>query len=68
MYGRPFTSWYILLVGEDEQQSLFHLPVEDDPVEFLPRFVDSGAVVGVDDEDQALRACTNSESASAPHS
>lgn len=45
------TSGYILLISKHKQQRLFHLPVQNDAVEFLPRFVYSRAVVGVDDED-----------------
>ena len=48
------TSGYILLVREDEQQSLFHLSIQYNPVKLLSCFVNSGAIVGVDDEDEAL--------------
>lgn len=50
------TSRYILLIRKDKQQGLFHLPVQNYAMEFLPRFVYSCAVVGVDDEDQSLGA------------
>ena len=46
----------VLLVGKDKEQRLFHLAVEDDAVQLLSRLVDPCAVIGVDDEDEALGA------------
>lgn len=50
-----FTSRYILLIGKHQQQRLLHLSIQYDAMELLSRLVDSGAVVRVDDEDEALR-------------
>jgi hypothetical protein len=46
----------VLLVGKHQEQRLLHLAVEDDAVQLLSCLVDARAVVGVDDEDEALRA------------
>ena len=46
----------VLLVGEDKEQRFFHLTVENDAVQLLSRLVYPCAVVGVDDEDEALGA------------
>ena len=46
----------ILLVGKDEQQTVLHLVIIDDPVQLLPRLVHPGAVARVNDEDEALGA------------
>ena len=54
--GRP-TTRDILLICKHEQQRLFHFSIQDDAMEFLPRFIDAGAVVGVDDEDETLCSC-----------
>lgn len=51
------TVWEILLVGEDEEQTVLHLAIVDDPVQLLPRLIDARAVGRVDNEDETLRAC-----------
>lgn len=44
------------LVGKHQQQNILQALVLQDAVQFLAGLVDAGAVAGVDDEDQALRA------------
>ena len=51
------TSAEILLVRKHQQQRILHFSVLDNPCEFLLGLVDTGAVVGVDDEDETLGAC-----------
>lgn len=46
----------VLLVGEDQDDGVPHLPVVDDPVELLPGLVDPVPVGAVHHKDQALRA------------
>jgi hypothetical protein len=46
----------VLLVGEDENDGVAHLTVIDDPMQLLPRLVDSIAVGGVDDKNERLSA------------
>lgn len=46
----------ILLVGEDEQETVLHFAVVDDAVEFLSGFFYAVSVAGVNDEDQTLGA------------
>jgi hypothetical protein len=55
---RVRTSWQILLVRKHQQQRILHFPVLDDARELRPCLVDAVAVVGVDDEDQALCTCS----------
>ena len=45
---------YILLVGEDEEERVFHFAVLNDARQFRARFFDTVAVVAVDYEDQTL--------------
>lgn len=45
----------VLLVGEDEDDGVPHLPVVDDAVKLLPRLVDTVSVRAVHHEDEALR-------------
>lgn len=54
------TSREILLVGEHEQQCVFHFTVLDDPSELRAGLVDAVAVVGINDEDEALGAWSTS--------
>ena len=51
------TSVEILLVGKDEQQRVLHFAILDDAGELSSSLVDAIAVVGVNDEDEALGAC-----------
>lgn len=46
----------VLLVGEDQDDGVLHLPVVDDPVELLPRLVDPVPVGTVHHENQPLGA------------
>lgn len=50
------TSWKILLVCKDEKEALPHFSVSDDSMKLLSRFVNSVAVLAVDDENQSLGA------------
>lgn len=50
------TTWQILLVGKDKQQTLLHLAVGQYPVELLLGLVDAFPVLAVDDEDEPLGA------------
>jgi len=47
----------ILLVRKDQQQRILHFSVLDDSRELRSCLVDAAAVVGVDDEDEALGSC-----------
>ena len=51
-----FTFWQVLLVSEDENDGVPHLPVVDDPVELLPGLVYPVPVRAVHHEDEPLRA------------
>lgn len=46
----------VLLVGEDQDDGVPHLPVVDDAVELLPGLIDPVTVSAVHHEDEALRA------------
>lgn len=54
--GEAHTLLEILLVGEDEQETVLHFAVVDDAVEFLSGFFYAVSVAGVNDEDQTLGA------------
>lgn len=45
-----------MLVGEDQQQSLFHLSIQYNAVQLLSGLVYSRAIIRVNDKDQALGA------------
>lgn len=53
------TSLEILLVGKYKQQGVLHFPVLNDTGELGSCLVDTVAVVGVNDEDKTLGACTS---------
>jgi hypothetical protein len=46
----------VVLVREDEEDAVLHLPVVDDAQQLLSRLLDAVAVIAVDDEDEGLRA------------
>lgn len=50
------TSLDILLVSENKQQCFFHFTVKDNSVEFLARFIDTTAIIRINNEDQPLGA------------
>src|SRR4051812_13204148 len=52
----PHGAGDVLLVGEDEEQGVFHFAVLDDAGELGAGFVEAVAVAGVDYEDEALGA------------
>jgi hypothetical protein len=47
----------ILLVRKYQQQRILHFPVLDDTGELGTGFIDTVAVVGVNDEDETLGSC-----------
>jgi len=47
--------WQILLVGEDEEESIAELVLIQHTLQLLPRLNNTIAIVAVDDEDDALR-------------
>lgn len=55
---RVHTSWEILLVRKHQQQRILHFPVLNDTGQLCPRLIDSIAVIGVDNKDEALCACS----------
>lgn len=53
--GRTHGVGEILLVGKDEEDRIAELVLVEHSVQLVPRRVDTVAVVGIDDEDEALR-------------
>lgn len=50
------TVWQVLLVGEDEYDSVAHLPIVDNPMQLLASLVDAISVRAVDNKYEALGA------------
>lgn len=50
----------ILLVGEDEKQTVLHFAIVDDAVQFLASLVHTNTVTRVDNEDKTLSTCRKS--------
>lgn len=53
---RSLTIGHILLVGKHQEEAVAHLAVVQDLVQLFARLVDPGAVLRVDDKDEALGA------------
>lgn len=53
---RSLTIGHVLLVGKHQEEAISHLSVVQDLVQLFARLVDPGAVLRVDDKDEALGA------------
>lgn len=51
-----YTSWEILFVGKDEQETVLHFTIRDDAVELLSGLIYPVSVLRVNDKDQSLGA------------
>jgi hypothetical protein len=50
------TAGQVLLVGKDEEETLLHLPISQNPVQLLLGLIDAVSVLRIDDKDETLGA------------